>query len=144
MRDAALNLALRHPFAGQLANPRQMMPYTFADSPVVRADDAAFSGGPVAGAMLPDARVGDRHLSDLLGTSFSVIVFDASLAQAVSIPDVEVILLDADSGAAKMLSAHASSAYLVRPDLHIAGRWFNATPGAITRGQKHAIAGGTV
>ena len=33
-REAALSLAIRHPFAGELANPRQMQPYTYADSPI--------------------------------------------------------------------------------------------------------------
>jgi len=142
MRDAALNLALSHPFAGQLANPRQMTPYTYSDSPVVVADDASFSGGASAGAILPDARVGDGHLSDHLGEAFSLIVFDDALAKNVDLPGVEVIILDARSKAAKLLSAGSSSAYLVRPDLHIAARWFEATPGAIKLGLAHAIAGG--
>lgn len=85
MRDAALNLALRHPFAGQLANPRQMTPYTYADSPIVCSDDPDFTAGPVAGAALPDARVGDGFLSDLLGPGFTLIVFDAGLASGAAL-----------------------------------------------------------
>src|SRR5690606_3305574 len=46
MRDAALSLALRDPRAGALANPRQMTPYTYAESPGVLADDPRFDGGP--------------------------------------------------------------------------------------------------
>ncbi len=49
MRDAALSLALTHPFAGQLANPRQMTPYTYADSPIVQPDDEGIDAGPVPG-----------------------------------------------------------------------------------------------
>ncbi|AXI47632.1 monooxygenase [Sulfitobacter sp. SK012] len=86
MRDAALNLALSHPFAGQLANPRQMTPYTYADSPVVIADDTTFTGGAPSGAALPEARVGDGYLSDLLGKGFSLIVFGEGLAQNLDIP----------------------------------------------------------
>lgn len=141
MRNAALNLALSHPFAGKLANPRQMTPYTYSNSPVVLADDASFTGGPVAGAMLPDACIDDGHLSDKLGEGFSVIVFDSKFAQSLDIPGIEIILVDVCSEAAKLVSADASSAYLVRPDLHIAARWHKATPAAIELGLKHAVAG---
>lgn len=141
MRDAALNLALSHPFAGQLANPRQMTPYTYADSPVVSADDATFTGGPPAGAAMPEARVDDGYLSDLLGTGFSLIMFDEDLAQNVNIPGVEIIVVEAKSNIGKLLCAGPLSAYLIRPDLHIAARWFKATPAAIEFGLKHALAG---
>lgn len=143
MRNAALNLALSHPFAGRLANPRQMTPYTYADSPVVCADDTRFSGGPVTGAMLPGACVGDWYLSDLLGAGFSLIVFDDDLAQNLDIPGVEIIVADAQGDAGRVLAAGPHSAYLVRPDLHIAARWFKAEPAAIELGLKHAISGAT-
>ncbi len=143
MRDAALNLALSHPFAGQLANPRQMTPYTYADSPVVAPDDTLFDGGPVAGAMLPDARCGGGHLVDLLGAGFSVVVFNETLAISITLEGVEVILLPQDSEAAQRLAAGPHSAYLIRPDLYIAARWFNATPALIVDGLTHALTGET-
>ena len=135
MRDAALNLALSHPFAGQLANPRQMTPYTYGDSPVVCADDPGFEGGPKAGAMLPEARIGDGYLTERLGTGFSVIVFDPRLAEDLDIAGIAVILVDAESEVARRLGAKQSSAYLVRPDLHIAARLFDATPATL----QHAL-----
>ena len=141
MRNAALNLALSHSFAGQLANPRQMTPYTYGDSPVVGADDPAFTGGPVAGAVLPEARVGDGYLSDLLGRGFTVILFDETLAKNVDLPGVAPVRLDEHSDAATLLSAGPTSAYLVRPDLHIAARWFDATPSDVSLGLETAIAG---
>ena len=143
MRDAALNLALSHPFAGQLANPRQMTPYTYADSPVVAPDDTLFDGGPVAGAMLPDARCGGGYLVDLLGAGFSVVVFNETLAKSITLEGVEVILLPQDSEAAQRLAAGPHSAYLIRPDLYIAARWFNATPALIVDGLTHALTGET-
>ena len=57
MRDAALSLALTRPSAGRLANPRQMTPYTYADSPATTADGTGFSAGPVPGAMITCSRV---------------------------------------------------------------------------------------
>ncbi len=141
MRDAALNLALSHPFAGQLANPRQMTPYTYQDSPVICDDDPGFVSGPAAGAMLPEARLTDGYLTERLGPGFSVILFNADLARALILPEVTCILLDADSDLAAQLSAGPASAYLVRPDLHIAARWHKATPDAIRDGLIHATGG---
>ena len=138
MRDAALNLALSHPFAGQLANPRQMTPYTYGDSPVVCPDDTDFTSGPPAGAMLPEARIGASYLTEKLGAGFSLIVFDERFAQELDIAGVEVILIDPACEAAQGLGAKPSSAYLVRPDLHIAARWLEATPAAIEHALKIA------
>lgn len=133
VRDAALNLALSHPFAGTLANPRQMTPYTYADSPVVSADDPGFAGGPVPGAPLPEARVDEGFLSDLLGPGFTLLAFDADLARDLAQPDLTVRVLPPDGEAAEVLAAGRKSAYLVRPDLHIAARWTRATPDAVRR-----------
>ncbi|MHA7774117.1 FAD-dependent monooxygenase [Roseibium sp. M-1] len=142
MRDAALNLALSHPFAGQLANPRQMTPYTYADSPGVSPDDPGFEGGPCPGAPLPEARVGDGFLTDLLGPGFSLITLDAKLADSLAGLDLTPVVLQPVSEAAEVLSAAPSSAYLVRPDLHIAARWHSATPDAVRQSLNLATAGG--
>ncbi|MYM53808.1 FAD-dependent monooxygenase [Thalassovita mangrovi] len=141
MRDAALNLALSHPFAGELANPRQMTPYTYADSPAVSADDPGFSGGPVPGAVLPEARVRDGFLTDLLGGGFTLLSFDEGLAQGVADLDLDVVVLDPGSEAAQVLAAGPHSAYLVRPDLHIAARWMRATPETLRAAYVRATAG---
>jgi 3-(3-hydroxy-phenyl)propionate hydroxylase len=144
MRDAALNLALTHPFAGELANPRQMTPFTYADSPVVSLDDPAFDGGPVAGSILPNARVGDGYLSDLMGAGFSAVVFDGAVAAGLDLAGVEVVVLDFESDAAVALAAGPQSVYLVRPDMHIAGRWFAPDPADVAAGLERAITGVSV
>lgn len=141
MRDAALNLALSHPFAGQLANPRQMTPYTYGDSPAVSLDDPAFDGGPVAGAIVPQGRVGDGFLTDHLGEGFSLILFDETVANDIQLSSVKIVIIDIQSELAKALSATQNSAYLVRPDLHIAARWHSATHAAIAKGLNDATTG---
>jgi len=143
MRDAALNLALSHAFAGELANPRQMTPYTYAESPIVSADDPAFSGGPVPGACLPEARVGDGYLSGLLGPGFTLLAFDESLAEDLFEPGFETVVLQPGSEAAEVLAAGPASAYLVRPDLHIAARWFEASPEAVRQALARSTSGET-
>ncbi|WP_118132633.1 FAD-dependent monooxygenase [Oceanicella sp. SM1341] len=126
MRDAALNLALSHPFAGELANPRQMTPYTYADSPVVLPDDPGFDGGPVPGAVLPDAALEGGFLSERLGPGFTLVTCAPALAEAMA-GEVEAVLIPPGSGAALLLRAGPRSAYLVRPDGHIAARVHDAT-----------------
>ncbi|MEZ5933016.1 MAG: FAD-dependent monooxygenase [Alphaproteobacteria bacterium] len=131
MRDAALSLALQHPFAGELANPRQMTPYTYSDSPAVLPDDPAFSGGPGVGASMPEATLNGGYLSDRLGGGFTVLCFDEELAKEVrdrcSTDDaLTVICLPQPSALSEQFSARGRSAYLVRPDMHIAGRWHEA------------------
>lgn len=108
------------------------------ESPVVCADDAEFTSEPQVGAMFPEARIGDGYLTEKLGAGFSVIVFDERLARELDIADVVVILIAAESEVAQRLGAKQSSAYLVRPDLHIAARLFDATPATIQHTLKFA------
>ncbi len=125
MRDAALSLALTQPWAGQLANPRQMTPYTYSGSPAVLAEA---DGGPAeadTGAMLPDAAEGAGFLSQRLGPGFTLICTGTPLA--VAHPDLTVIAVPPDSAAARRLALAPGAALLVRPDLHIAARWASPT-----------------
>jgi 3-(3-hydroxy-phenyl)propionate hydroxylase len=124
MRDAALSLALRHPFAGALANPRQMAPFTYADSPLTIADRDAWAAGPAPGAAIPDVALGEGHLSDRLGPGFTLLAFGA--AEWLAPDGVEILALPADGAAARAFGAVAGSAYLIRPDLHVAARWRSA------------------
>lgn len=133
MRDAALSLALDHDFAGGLANPRQMTPFTYAASPAVCPDDPDFTGGPVVGQAMPDAAVDSGFLSDRLGHGFALVCFDENLAVAVRgrAELLTVVCAPFPSDAASVLSAGTASAYLVRPDRHVAARWVVATPEAV-------------
>ncbi|MCB1337623.1 MAG: FAD-dependent monooxygenase [Maritimibacter sp.] len=142
MRDAALSLALSHPFAGELANPRQMTPYTYADSPIVSPDDPGFPSGPVPGAPLPEARVGSGYLSDLLGPGFTLLSIGADLGDGLVGDDLTVVALQPGSEAAEMLGAGPGAAYLVRPDSHIAARWMHPTPALVRAALQRSIGGG--
>ena len=90
-RDAALSLALTHDFTRSLANPRQMQPYTYADSPLTlhAARDSAFSGGPVCGSAAPNPVLPDgSHLLDYAGLGLTAVVFmadDLSAAQSATL-----------------------------------------------------------
>lgn len=128
MRDAALSLALRHPFAGALANPRQMTPYTYADSPVTFDDGAGFDTGPAPGAVVRNLRLEDGFLTDRFGSGFTLLVFgDMAGPQAIEGAGVTVVRLPADSAAAEAYGAGNGTAYLIRPDQHVAARWKRAS-----------------
>ena len=85
MRNAVLGLAVKHPGVRSLINPRQSAAITYAASPLNAAPDrsAAFTAGPVPGAVLPECPVtlaGDGepregHLTDLLTPAFTVFHF---------------------------------------------------------------------
>lgn len=144
MRNAALSLALSEPFAGGFANPRQMAPYTYANSPLTEKDDPGFGGGPPPGAVIADVRLADDgFLSDRLGRSFTGIYFGAgndipedfiAIMRRLD-PDFLLLVIGAESAArgeaifdqdgscARRLAAGPGAFYLVRPDMHIAGRW---------------------
>ncbi|MDK3019149.1 FAD-dependent monooxygenase [Pseudodonghicola flavimaris] len=125
MRDAALSLALTRSSAGRLANPRQMTPYTYAASPATASDDPAFSDGPIPGALMPDVALETGFLSDRMGPGFTLLRFGAGAA-ACDDPALTLVDLPADGPVGRAYGARPGTAYLIRPDLHIAGRWHQA------------------
>lgn len=154
LRDAALSLALRHPFAGQFANPRNMMPYTYADSPLTTADDDEWSGGAAPGAVVVNAKLQaadpghavEGHLSDRLGLHFSLLSFgDGSSLRSASLEALSAggllttLDLDPQGAVAKALDAQVGSAYLIRPDQHVAARFKRATAQKVAQALQRAL-----
>ena len=77
-REAALSLSLKHEFPRGLANPRQMQPYTYSESPLTpyAGRDAEFAGGPVCGSVAPNAKLADgSYLLDRAGIGMTAILF---------------------------------------------------------------------
>jgi 3-(3-hydroxy-phenyl)propionate hydroxylase len=148
-REAALSLSLKHDFPRGLANPRQMQPYTYSDSPLTphAGRDAEFASGPVAGSAAPNARLADRdYLLDRAGIGITAILFcegaptaaQAELLARLAIIDKRLVslliqsggsapeanaILDTNGEIARLYDAEPGTFYLLRPDLHIAGRW---------------------
>ncbi|WP_445004843.1 FAD-dependent monooxygenase [Halomonas mongoliensis] len=154
MRNAALALAFHNDYASGFANPRQVTPYTYAESPLTLADDPAFAAGPVPGAPLVNRRLGDDDfLLDHLGEGFSLLHFsedgrvdpalrqgvealqargiDLTLLRVARSPGDEQTLVDVDGSLFAGYGAEPGSAYLARPDRHIASRWKRLDPTAL-------------
>lgn len=146
VRDAALALAVDHDFARPFANPRQMTPYTYAASPATSADEGGFTGGPRPGAVTANVLLDEGEwLSDRLGTGFTGLLFSPDAGVAASIGEAlgrldprfrllvvgkggEDALADADGRVARAYAAQPGSFYLLRPDMHVAGRWLRGDP----------------
>ena len=141
-REAALSLSLKHEFPRGLANPRQMQPYTYSESPLTpyAGRDAEFAGGPVCGSVAPNAKLTDgSHLLDQAGIGMTAILFcagspstdDIMLLDRLRNTDKRLAALligtshvsDAEGEIARLYAAAPGTLYLLRPDLHIAGRW---------------------
>lgn len=135
MRDAALTLALVNDYASDFANPRQVTPYTYAESLLTLNGDDTFAAGPVPGAPLINRRLGeDDYLLDHLGQGFTLLYF--TKANSVDpLLRTKLATLSAHLGRVKLLTiprqdehlaafdADIGTAYLVRPDGHVAARW---------------------
>ncbi|MFB9261951.1 FAD-dependent monooxygenase [Bradyrhizobium erythrophlei] len=146
-REAALSLSLKHEFPRGLANPRQMQPYTYSASPLTpfAGRDAEFASGPVSGSAAPNARLADGgFLLDRAGYGMTAILFcdgrpsadqSALIARLGELDKRFVPLVidrsgtsrdlirDNDGSIARLYAAESGTVYLLRPDLHIAGRW---------------------
>lgn len=134
-REAALSLALKHDFARRLADPRQMQPYVYGDSPLTLFGrrEAAFSSGPPRGSAARNVRLEDGcFLLEQVGPGFTGLLFgdgDAGTGAEINArlgaldPAFRLIAQPAGGRAAGVYDGGAGTFYLLRPDLHVAGRW---------------------
>jgi 3-(3-hydroxy-phenyl)propionate hydroxylase len=100
LREAALSLAVEHPDIASLVNPRQTEAVAYRASPLSSPDDSDLPGA-APGALLPDfpLRSPAGHLTQVLGTSFTLLAFVRAAAEDLSQP--------AASAAASAVAARA-------------------------------------
>jgi 3-(3-hydroxy-phenyl)propionate hydroxylase len=149
-RDAVLDLARTQPFARKLVNSgRLSVPCVLTGSALNSSDSDPFAGWMVPGAPADDAPVAiegrEAWLLPSLGGRFQLLVYvdDAvswrpiELLQARGLPAIEIIAVTGTPTAvpglrsvhdlrgrfAQRYDAQPGSAWLLRPDQHIAARW---------------------
>ena len=154
-RNAALELARTQPFARKLVNSGRLSVPAFLVRSALNTPDAdAFEGNMVPGAPLDDAPVRvagqDAWLLDQLGNRFVLMVFvdgaqgldpaQRTSLQVLTQAAIPVQLLtvgaggdmdDAQDLVARRYDAQPGTAYLIRPDQHVAARWRNVDLAAV-------------
>lgn len=78
MRKAVLELSLTQDFTRQFADPRQVQPYTYSDSPITSFQDcdSSIMAGPTSGSPAINRKISDDHyLLDHLGLGFTGMYF---------------------------------------------------------------------
>ncbi len=166
LRNAALELAARQPFARRLVNSgRLSRPAVYADSPLNTADRDGFLGPLVPGAPALDAPVeasGSGWLLDHLGSGFSLVLFAdgeraaaelCALGVALGLKALIVRLERGGSGQeagvavitdragliARRYDAQPGTIYLIRPDHHVAARFRRLDAAAIRAALARAL-----
>lgn len=158
-REAVLSLSLRHEFPRGLANPRQMQPYTYSESPLTpyARRDQEFAGGPGCGSVALNATLDDgSHLLDRAGNGMTAILFcdghppadQAALLEQLGRIDKRFVslvigsrgpdygtetIVDDDGRVARLFAAGPGTLYILRPDLHVAGRWKTVVPAEVLK-----------
>jgi 3-(3-hydroxy-phenyl)propionate hydroxylase len=151
LRNAALSLAQHTGFAKRMVNSgRLSLPTAYADSPLSTPDDAEWEGGVSPGAPIPDAPLTDAagkavFLTEVLGQDFTLL--HRANGPALNVPEgVAVIRLGTEfSGSEglveKRFSIPEGGGYLIRPDGHVAARFFDVGPGKVSAALKRARGG---
>jgi 3-(3-hydroxy-phenyl)propionate hydroxylase len=128
-RDAALSLAKDHPFARRIVNSgRLSLPSAYLESAINTVDDAQWTGGVKPGAPAFDAPVNVDGLSrwflDQLPSAFTVVTLGSN--NELVLRDDELHLVATNTASTEWITrydAQPGTAYLLRPDKHIAARW---------------------
>ncbi len=163
LRDGVLALAAEVPFARALLNAgRLSRPCSLAGLSLQTPDAGPFPGGPEPGTACPDAPIIDVEgrpawLLDRLGGPFTLLLFAGEdvpdLAPLAGL-DLRLVVVsrkplavssaetvhDPDGLAAARYAAAPGTAYLIRPDAHVAARF--ATPDPVAVAQALARAAG--
>ncbi len=149
LRDAVLSLSLEHDFVRPLYHWRTSRPHRYDDSRLnaVGDDNALMHAELANGGVLPDVKLSEGSLYDVLDYQFAVLYFGqvpptalqdevATIAgqlpiKLISIHDDKADIVLDRSVIDERYHATTGEVYLIRPDHHIAGRWQSHVKGSL-------------
>jgi 3-(3-hydroxy-phenyl)propionate hydroxylase len=143
LRSAILSFSLSDPFCAELMHWRTSRPHVYLDSRLNAADDdnASISGGIVNGAVARNVKLGtDDFLFDHFRFGYHLLIFgggdravDANKlanrdrVRVISVnggaTNADVDISSAASSFATIYGLTQGGMYLLRPDMHVCGRW---------------------
>jgi 3-(3-hydroxy-phenyl)propionate hydroxylase len=152
-RDAVLELAAEHPFARALVNSgRLSRPTRCPASPLDTPDRDDFAGATAPGAPCADAPIeadsGADWLLRRLGGGFTLLYFTKPGERRPRLPKTRLPLRllvagedfrDPDGFVAARYDARPGTAYLIRPDQHVAARWRRLDAAAVATSLDRAV-----
>ena len=123
-RNAALALARQTEFSKRFVNSgRLSTPTAYHESPLSTPDDVVWAAGPLPGAPIPDAPLANGYLSERLGHGFALLC-RPDTKEAPTIVGLSLIeATEGDETLIKRFDLAPGSAYLIRPDRHVAARF---------------------
>ncbi|MEM9318397.1 MAG: FAD-dependent oxidoreductase [Pseudomonadota bacterium] len=134
-RDAVLTLAADHAFARPMVNSgRLSTPCSYDNSPLNGPDALPGPNRSRPGSPCPDAGLEDGFLLDRLGDEFAVL----GISEDVDDVEVEghtaraIHVAASEDIQARYLGTAEKGVYLIRPDQHIAARWGEFKPTAVS------------
>jgi 3-(3-hydroxy-phenyl)propionate hydroxylase len=156
LREAVLSLAASERGIAELINPRQTAAVTYAASPLSSPDAHAWRSGPVPGEVLPEVAVGGAvaHVTEVVGPGFVLLHFGApppwhlggnlKIVPVLARSDARwpQALVDTGGELARCFDAIEGSAYLLRPDGHVAARWKQGSKAAASAALQRALGRG--
>ena len=145
MRDATLALARHADFAKRMVNSGRLSSASAYDTPLSTPDTDRWSGGVPPGAAMQDAmlrRGGESlYLTEIVAPRFTLLYAEdgarrefhrrSSMSSISATDRGPSTLHDAQSQFATRYDATPGSAYLLRPDGHVAARFRQASASAI-------------
>jgi 3-(3-hydroxy-phenyl)propionate hydroxylase len=152
LREAVLSLAAEHRDIAELINPRQTAAVAYTASSLSTPDTDAWQAGPAPGEVLPEVPVTGPvgHVTEAVGPGFVLLHFGVPPAwtSAQGLRVVPVLaqadaswyqaLIDADLRLTREFGANEGSAYLLRPDGHVAARWKQCSAQALQAALRRA------